>query len=91
YYHHNARIILQGLKAAGFTVYGGVDSPYVWMKVPAGMTSWQFFDELLEKCAVVGTPGSGFGIHGEGYFRLTSFNTTENTEKAVQRIVEQFQ
>ncbi|MCH4239832.1 MAG: LL-diaminopimelate aminotransferase [Oscillospiraceae bacterium] len=91
YYHNNARIILEGLKQAGFTVYGGVDSPYVWMKVPAGMTSWQFFDELLTKCAVVGTPGSGFGIHGEGYFRLTSFNTTENTTKAVQRIIERFQ
>lgn len=90
YYQNNARIILEGLKKAGFTVYGGVDSPYVWMKVPAGMTSWQFFDELLTKCAVVGTPGSGFGIHGEGFFRLTSFNTKENTEKAVQRIVEQF-
>ncbi|MCH3972242.1 MAG: LL-diaminopimelate aminotransferase [Oscillospiraceae bacterium] len=90
YYQQNARIILQGLKKAGFTVYGGVDSPYVWMKVPAGMTSWQFFDELLKRCAVVGTPGSGFGVHGEGYFRLTSFNTKENTEKAVQRIAEQF-
>ncbi|ARP50123.1 MULTISPECIES: LL-diaminopimelate aminotransferase [Caproicibacterium] len=90
YYHKNAKIILQGLQHAGFTVYGGVDSPYVWMKVPEGLTSWQFFDELLKRCAVVGTPGSGFGTHGEGYFRLTSFNTTENTEKAVQRIVEQF-
>lgn len=90
YYQQNARIILSGLKAAGFVVYGGVDSPYVWLKVPAGMTSWQFFDELLNKCAVVGTPGSGFGVHGEGYFRLTAFNTKENTEKAVKRITERF-
>lgn len=91
YYQQNARIILSGLKSVGFTVYGGVDSPYVWLKVPAGMTSWQFFDELLTKCKVVGTPGSGFGVHGEGYFRLTAFNTKENTEKAVERIAKQFQ
>lgn len=91
YYQQNARIILSGLKSVGFTVYGGVDSPYVWLKVPAGMTSWQFFDELLTKCKVVGTPGSGFGMHGEGYFRLTAFNTKENTEKAVERIAKQFQ
>lgn len=91
YYQQNARIIMAGLKAAGFTVYGGVDSPYVWLKVPEGMTSWQFFDVLLKECAVVGTPGSGFGLHGEGFFRLTAFNTKENTEKAVERITKRFQ
>lgn len=87
YYLENARIIKQGLEKAGFTCYGGVNSPYVWLKVPDGMTSWEFFDELLEKANVVGTPGSGFGPHGEGYFRLTAFGTKENTQKAIERIM----
>lgn len=65
---------------------GGVNSPYVWMKVPEGMTSWEFFDCLLEKVNVVGTPGSGFGPSGEGYFRLTAFGSYENTVEAVDRI-----
>ncbi len=91
YYQNNARIIREGLSAAGFEVYGGVDSPYIWLKTPGGLTSWEFFDLLLQKTGVVGTPGSGFGISGEGYFRLTSFNTRENTEKAVKRIIESFQ
>lgn len=86
YYQANAKIIREGLSKAGFEVYGGVNSPYIWMKVPDGFTSWQFFDRLLERAAVVGTPGSGFGPCGEGYFRLTSFNTRENTQKAVERI-----
>lgn len=86
YYLENAKIIKQGLEEVGFTCYGGVNSPYIWLKVPEGMTSWGFFDELLEKANVVGTPGSGFGPHGEGYFRLTSFNTKENTIEAVRRI-----
>lgn len=90
YYKNNAKIIREGLAAAGFTVYGGIDSPYVWLKTPGELTSWEFFDLLLEKTGVVGTPGSGFGLNGEGYFRLTSFNTKENTEKAVQRIIESF-
>jgi len=88
YYRGNARIIKEGLEKAGFTVYGGVNSPYIWLKVPAGLTSWEFFDELLEKANVVGTPGSGFGPSGEGYFRLTAFGTRENTKKAIERIVE---
>lgn len=88
YYLENAKIIKQGLEKAGFTVYGGVNSPYIWLKVPDGLTSWQFFDKLLEEVNVVGTPGSGFGPHGEGYFRLTAFGTKENTEEAVKRIVE---
>lgn len=86
YYLENAKIIKQGLEEAGFTCYGGVNSPYIWLKVPEGMTSWDFFDELLEKANVVGTPGSGFGPHGEGYFRLTAFNTKENTLEAIERI-----
>lgn len=90
YYQNNAKIIANGLSDAGFEVYGGVNSPYIWMKTPNGLTSWEFFDLLLEKTGVVGTPGSGFGLSGEGYFRLTSFNTKENTEKAVERIIKFF-
>ena len=90
YYLNNARIIREGLEKAGFEVYGGVNSPYVWMKTPGGLTAWEFFDLLLEKTGVVGTPGSGFGLNGEGYFRLTSFNTKENTQKAVERIIGSF-
>ena len=90
YYQANAKIMREGLAKAGFEVYGGVSSPYVWMKVPKGLTSWEFFDLLLEKTGVVGTPGSGFGKNGEGYFRLTSFNTKEKTEAAVRRIVSSF-
>ena len=86
YYLENAKIIKQGLEEAGFTCYGGINSPYVWLKVPDKMTSWKFFDELLQKANVVGTPGSGFGEHGEGYFRLTAFGTKENTIEAIQRI-----
>lgn len=90
YYLNNAKIIKKGLSKAGFTVYGGINSPYIWLKVPDGLSSWEFFDLLLEKTGVVGTPGSGFGISGEGFFRLTSFNTKENTEKAVGKIVKAF-
>jgi LL-diaminopimelate aminotransferase len=90
YYRANAKIMREGLAKAGFEVYGGVNSPYVWLKVPEGLTSWEFFDLLLEKTGVVGTPGSGFGACGEGYFRLTSFNTKENTQKAVERIGKTF-
>ena len=86
YYKENAKIIKNGLEEAGFTVYGAVNSPYIWLKVTEGMTSWEFFDKLLEEVNVVGTPGSGFGPHGEGYFRLTAFGTKENTVKAVERI-----
>lgn len=86
YYLENAKIIRQGLEEAGFSVYGGVNSPYIWLKIPEDMTSWEFFDKLLEEANVVGTPGSGFGPHGEGYFRLTAFNTKENTIEAIERI-----
>lgn len=87
YYMANAKIILEGLREAGFTVYGGVNSPYVWLKVPEGLTSWEFFDTLLEKANVVGTPGSGFGPSGEGYFRLTAFGSRDNTTEAIDRII----
>ena len=86
YYQKNADYIFKGLKDAGYMVSGGVNSPYIWLKVPAGMTSWEFFDCLLEKVNVVGTPGSGFGPSGEGYFRLTAFGSYENTVEAVDRI-----
>ena len=86
YYMENAKYILEGLKKAGYTVFGGVNSPYIWLATPDGMTSWEFFDRLLEKANVVGTPGVGFGSCGEGYFRLTSFGSHENTREAVDRI-----
>ncbi len=86
YYLENARYIYDGLKEAGFEVYGGVNAPYIWLRTPNNMTSWEFFDYLLEKVNVVGTPGSGFGPHGEHYFRLTAFGSRENTIAAVDRI-----
>lgn len=86
YYMENARIIRTGLAAAGFTVYGGVNAPYIWLKVPAGLDSWGFFDKLLKEIQVVGTPGSGFGSCGEGYFRLSAFGFRENVVEAVERI-----
>lgn len=86
YYKENAKIIKQGLEEAGYTVYGGVNSPYVWLKLPEGTKSWDFFDKLLTEANVVGTPGVGFGPSGEGYFRLTGFGTKENTIEAIERI-----
>lgn len=86
YYMKNAAAIKAGLKDAGYTVFGGVNAPYIWLKTPEKMTSWEFFDYLLEKANVVGTPGSGFGPSGEGYFRLTAFGTYENTLAAIERI-----
>ncbi len=86
YYKENAKIILDGLKEIGIKAYGGVNSPYVWLKTPNNMKSWDFFDMLLEKANVVGTPGEGFGPSGEGYFRLTAFGTKENTIEAMERI-----
>ena len=88
YYQDNAKIIKNGLIEAGFEVYGGVNSPYIWLKTPKNMKSWDFFDELLRKANVVGTPGSGFGPSGEGYFRLTAFGTQENSIEAIKRIKE---
>ena len=86
YYMRNAKTILDGLSAAGFSVSGGKNAPYIWLKTPDQMTSWEFFDYLLEKAHIVGTPGSGFGAHGEGYFRLTAFGSYENTLEAIERI-----
>ena len=86
YYMKNAKAIKQGLKDAGYTVFGGVNAPYIWLKTPGEMTSWEFFDDLLARANVVGTPGSGFGPSGEGYFRLTAFGSYENTLAALERI-----
>lgn len=86
YYMENAKIIREGLKSAGFDVFGGINSPYVWLKIDDGMTSWEFFDKLLTEANVVGTPGSGFGPNGEGYFRLTAFGDRDNTIEAIERI-----
>lgn len=85
YYRENAKLIKNALTELGFICFGGEHSPYVWLKAPAGMTSWEFFDLLLEKLNVVGTPGSGFGPSGEGYFRLTAFGSHEQTAEAINR------
>ena len=86
YYMQNADIIRKGLSRAGYTVFGGVDAPYIWMKTPGGMDSWAFFDKLMKETHVIGTPGVGFGPCGEGYFRLTAFNTLEKTQEAILRM-----
>ena len=86
YYMKNAKTIKEGLAAAGYTVFGGVNAPYIWLKTPDNMSSWDFFDYLLENVNIVGTPGSGFGPSGEGYFRLTAFGSYENTVEALERI-----
>jgi LL-diaminopimelate aminotransferase len=88
FYLENARIINDGLKSLGITTYGGGNAPYVWLKTPGGISSWDFFDKLLNECHVVGTPGSGFGPSGEGFFRLSAFGHRENVEKAVSSIKE---
>lgn len=88
YYMNNAKIIYEGLQSAGFEVSGGVNAPYIWLRTPGNMTSWEFFDRLLAEANVVGTPGSGFGPAGEHYFRLTAFGTKENTIRAIDRIRE---
>ena len=86
YYMENARIIREGLQAVGYTVFGGINAPYIWMKTPNNMGSWEFFDKLMNEAHVIGTPGAGFGANGEGYFRLTAFGTRENTIQAIERI-----
>lgn len=86
FYKENARIMSEALAKKGIKFYGGTHSPYIWMQCPNGMGSWEFFDYLLEKLAVVGTPGAGFGSMGEGYFRLTAFGSRENTIEAMERI-----
>ena len=89
YYMENARIIREGLQAAGIKAYGGVNAPYIWLQTPNDMPSWDFFDKLLTEVHIVGTPGAGFGPCGEGYFRLTAFGNRENTVRAVERIKNQ--
>lgn len=86
FYMTNAGLLLDGLKSVGITAFGGVNAPYVWLKTPGGLTSWEFFDQLLSRAHLVGTPGSGFGAAGEGYFRLSAFNSRANVEEALDRI-----
>ena len=90
FYLENAQIIRQQLSSAGITVYGGIHAPYIWVKTPDGLSSWDFFDKLLNLCSVVGTPGSGFGAAGEGYFRISAFNSRANVEEAMARITSKF-
>ena len=90
FYMENAAIIREQLTAAGIKVYGGVNAPYVWVKTPQDLSSWDFFDQLLQKANVVGTPGSGFGAAGEGYFRISAFNSRDNVNEAMKRITEKF-
>lgn len=90
FYMDNAKIIREKLTAANLSVYGGINAPYVWVKTPHGLSSWEFFDKLLETVSVVGTPGSGFGAAGEGYFRISAFNSRKNVEEAMQRITDKF-
>jgi LL-diaminopimelate aminotransferase len=90
FYMENARLLREGLGKAGFTIYGGRHAPYLWMKTARGLSSWDFFDKLLDECHVVGTPGSGFGPSGEGYFRLSAFNSRENVLEAIRRIQASF-
>ena len=90
FYMNNAKLLREGLVEAGFTIYGGVHAPYVWLQTPEGVTSWDFFDKLLSESNIVGTPGSGFGAAGEGYFRLSAFNSLENTQEAIKRIKKAF-
>ena len=85
FYLENARLLREGLQSAGVSVYGGVNAPYIWLKTPGGLKSWEFFDKLLQQAHLVGTPGSGFGASGEGYFRLSAFNSRTNIEEAVRR------
>jgi LL-diaminopimelate aminotransferase len=90
FYLENAKIIREQLTNAGIDVYGGINAPYVWVKTPDNLSSWDFFDKLLYNCNVVGTPGSGFGAAGEGYFRISAFNSRENVNEAMKRITENF-
>ena len=90
YYKKNAKLISQTLEECGIWHVGGKHSPYIWLKCPNDMKSWEFFDYLLENAQIVGTPGAGFGKNGEGYFRLTSFGSYENTAEAMERIKKLF-
>ena len=87
YYLENARIIKEGITKLGISSTGGINSPYVWLKTPANLSSWDFFHKLLNEVQVVGTPGAGFGLCGEGYFRLSAFGEKSNVEEAIDRLV----
>ena len=82
----NAKILREACEQIGLEVYGGVNAPYVWVKTPKGLTSWQMFDRLLKEVKVVVTPGAGFGAQGEGYFRISAFNSRENAKEVAQRL-----
>ena len=86
YYMNNAKVIREGLKDAGFDVYGGVNAPYIWLQCPGGMDSWAFFDWLIDRARIVGTPGEGFGSCGEGWFRFSCFGSPEDTAEAASRL-----
>ncbi|NEQ68517.1 MAG: aminotransferase class I/II-fold pyridoxal phosphate-dependent enzyme, partial [Symploca sp. SIO2D2] len=90
FYLENATIIREQLTKAGLTVYGGINAPYIWLKTPNELSSWDFFDKLLQTTNIVGTPGSGFGAAGEGYFRISAFNSRDNVNEAMKRILEKF-
>jgi LL-diaminopimelate aminotransferase len=90
FYMENARLLREGLASAGFTIFGGVHAPYIWIRTMGGASSWEFFDQMLNKAQVVGTPGAGFGPAGEGYFRLSAFNSRANVEEAIGRIKKAF-
>ncbi len=90
FYMENARLLREGLAAVGFTIFGGVHAPYIWIRTAGGASSWEFFDQMLNKAQVVGTPGAGFGPAGEGYFRLSAFNSRANVEEAIGRIRKAF-
>jgi LL-diaminopimelate aminotransferase len=85
-YMSNAKLIRETLGRIGYTVYGGVNAPYIWLKTPEGIGSWEFFDILLNKAHVVGTPGAGFGSAGEGFLRLTALGKPDSVEQALERI-----
>jgi LL-diaminopimelate aminotransferase len=86
----NARLLREGLASCGFTIFGGVHAPYIWIRTKNGASSWELFDKLLETAQIVGTPGAGFGPAGEGYFRLSAFNSRANIEEAIGRIRKAF-
>ena len=87
HYMGNARVLREAASGAGLEVYGGVNAPYIWVRTPAGLTSWQMFDRMLQELKVVITPGSGFGSCGEGFFRISAFNSRENAEEVARRLI----
>ncbi|MEO0350593.1 MAG: aminotransferase class I/II-fold pyridoxal phosphate-dependent enzyme, partial [Cyanobacteria bacterium P01_A01_bin.15] len=90
FYLENAELLRRALTDLGFTIFGGVNAPYIWLQTKDGASSWDFFDLMLSECHLVGTPGSGFGKSGEGYFRLSAFNSRANIEEAIERLQKRF-